>query len=73
MTGRVTNSISFQSGDPHGACNGLFRIELEGLDTVELRPHQAFIIPKRLLLRPVVPQRSAVLMIERADVVATGN
>jgi hypothetical protein len=52
MTGRVTNSISFRSGDPHGACNGLFRIELEGLDTVELRPHQAFIIPKTVAAPP---------------------
>lgn len=53
--------------------DGLFRIELKGLDTVELRPRQAFIVPKRLLHRPVVPQRSAVLMIERGDVVATGS
>jgi mannose-6-phosphate isomerase-like protein (cupin superfamily) len=53
--------------------DGLFRIELEGLDTVELRPRQAFIVPKGLLHRPVVPQRRAVLMIERGDVVATGN
>ncbi len=53
--------------------DGLFRIELEGLDTVELRPRQAFIVPKGLLHRPVVPQHSAVLMIERGGVVATGD
>ena len=53
--------------------DGLFRIELDGMETVELRPRQAFTVPKGLLHRPVVPQRSAVLMIERADVVATGN
>jgi mannose-6-phosphate isomerase-like protein (cupin superfamily) len=53
--------------------DGLFRIELEGLETVELRPRQAFTVPKGLLHRPVVPRRSAVLMIERADVVASSQ
>src|SRR5882757_2740406 len=53
--------------------DGLFCIELEGMDTVELLPRQAFIVPKGLMHRPVAPQRSAVLMIERAGVVATGD
>jgi mannose-6-phosphate isomerase-like protein (cupin superfamily) len=53
--------------------DGLFRIELDGMDPVELRPRQAFTVPKGLLHRPVVPRRTAVLMIERADVVATGD
>ncbi|MEN3307860.1 MAG: transporter, family, beta-lactamase induction signal transducer AmpG [Micromonosporaceae bacterium] len=53
--------------------DGLFRIELDGMDAVELGPRQAFTVPKGLLHRPVAPQRTAVLMIERADVVATGN
>jgi mannose-6-phosphate isomerase-like protein (cupin superfamily) len=53
--------------------DGLFRIELDGMEPVELRPRQAFTVPKGLLHRPVVPHRSAVLMIERADVVATGD
>jgi mannose-6-phosphate isomerase-like protein (cupin superfamily) len=53
--------------------DGLFRIELAGKDTVELRPRQMFVVPKGLLHRPVVPARSAVLMIERAGIVATGD
>jgi mannose-6-phosphate isomerase-like protein (cupin superfamily) len=53
--------------------DGLIRIELDGLDPVELGPRQAFTVPKGLQHRPVVPERSAVLMIERADVVATGD
>jgi mannose-6-phosphate isomerase-like protein (cupin superfamily) len=53
--------------------DGLFRIELQDMDTVELRPRQAFTVPRGLMHRPVVPRRSAVLMIERADVVATGD
>jgi mannose-6-phosphate isomerase-like protein (cupin superfamily) len=53
--------------------DGLMRIELEGMPTVELRPRQAFIVPKGLQHRPVVPVRSAVLMLEHAGVVATGD
>ena len=53
--------------------DGLFRIELENADPVELRPRQAFSVPAGMLHRPVVPERSAVLMIEKAGVVATGD
>jgi len=53
--------------------DGLMRIELAGGDTVELGPRQAFTVPKGMLHRPVVPQRTAVLMIEKAGVVATGD
>src|SRR5262249_33798479 len=53
--------------------DGIFRIELEGADPVEPRPRQAFTVPAGLLPRPVVPVRSAVLMIEKAGVVATGD
>jgi mannose-6-phosphate isomerase-like protein (cupin superfamily) len=53
--------------------DGLMRIELEGMPTVELVPRQAFIVPKGLQHRPVVPVRTAVLMLERVGVVATGD
>lgn len=53
--------------------DGLFRIEIEGADTVELGPRQAFTVPAGVLHRPVVPVRSAVLMIEKAGVVATND
>lgn len=53
--------------------DGLFRIELEGAETVELGPRQAFSVPAGMRHRPVVPVRSAVLMIEKAGVVATGD
>jgi mannose-6-phosphate isomerase-like protein (cupin superfamily) len=52
--------------------DGELHIELEDR-TVELRPRQAFTVPKGVLHRPVVPVRSAVLMIENAGVVATGD
>ena len=53
--------------------DGLFRIELEGADTVELGPRDAFSVPAGMSHRPVVPVRSAVLMIERAGVRVTGD
>lgn len=53
--------------------DGLFRIELEDRPAVELGPRQAFSVPAGMLHRPVVPVRTAVLMIEKAGVVATGD
>jgi mannose-6-phosphate isomerase-like protein (cupin superfamily) len=53
--------------------DGVFRIELEGREAVELRHREAFSVPAGMLHRPVVPVRSAVLMLERAGVVATGD
>jgi mannose-6-phosphate isomerase-like protein (cupin superfamily) len=53
--------------------DGLMRIELEGMPTVELGPRDLFVVPKGLMHRPVVPVRTAVLMIERSSVVATGD
>lgn len=53
--------------------DGGIRIELEDNPTVELGPRQCFTVPKGLLHRPIVPERSSVLMIERAGIVATGD
>ena len=49
------------------------RIELEGKDPVELGPRQAYVVPKGLRHRPIVPERTSVLMIEKAGVAATGD
>jgi hypothetical protein len=46
---------------------------LENRDTVVLKPNQAFSVPARMLHRPLVPVRSAVIMIEKAGIVATGD
>jgi mannose-6-phosphate isomerase-like protein (cupin superfamily) len=52
---------------------GQLRVELEDAITVELGPRQGFTVPAGMLHRPVAPVRSAVLMIEKAGVVATGD
>src|SRR2546429_272612 len=53
--------------------DGLMRIELEGGNTVDLGARQAFAVPKGMLPRRVVPERTAVLMIKKVGVVATGD
>jgi mannose-6-phosphate isomerase-like protein (cupin superfamily) len=53
--------------------DGLLRIELAGAAPAELGPRQAFSVPAGMLHRPVAGVRSAVLMIEKAGVVATGD
>ena len=53
--------------------DGLFLIELEDRPFVELGPRQAFMVPAGMRHRPVVRVRSAVIMIEKAGIVATGD
>ena len=53
--------------------DGLFRIEVEGRPTVELGPRDAYLVPRGVRHRPIAPVRTAVLMVEQADVVATGD
>lgn len=53
--------------------DGLFRIELQDMDTVELGPRRAYLVPKGLMHRPVVPAPTVVPMMEQAGVVATGD
>lgn len=53
--------------------SGHLLIELDGHPTVELGPHQAVTVPADLRHRPIAPERTVVLMIERAGVVPTGD
>ncbi|HEY8738526.1 MAG TPA: cupin domain-containing protein [Candidatus Dormibacteraeota bacterium] len=51
---------------------GKLIIELEG-QSVELGPMQGFAVPMGVQHRPLAPEKTIVLMIERADVNATGD
>lgn len=51
---------------------GTLIIELEG-KSVELGPMQGFTVPMGVQHRPLAPEKTIVLMIERADVKATGD
>ncbi len=51
---------------------GRFIIDLEDR-SVELTPRQGFTVPKGVMHRPRVPERTVVLMIEGAGVAPTGD
>jgi len=52
--------------------DGRFLIDLEDR-TVELLPRQGFVVPKDVLHRPRAPERTVILMVERADIIPTGD
>jgi mannose-6-phosphate isomerase-like protein (cupin superfamily) len=48
-------------------------IELEGADTVRLRPQQGFTVTRGVLHKTSAPVRTVILMVESAGVVPTGS
>ena len=52
--------------------DGCFLIDLEDR-TVELGPQQGFVVPKTVRHRTRAPRRTVILMVERADIVPTGD
>jgi hypothetical protein len=52
--------------------DGHFLIDLED-KVVDLGPRQGFVVPKAVRHRTRAPKRCVVLMIERADIVPTGD
>ena len=53
--------------------DGEFTLDLEGRDSVVLKRHQGFTVPKGTMHRPRSAQRSVVLMVESLGIVATGD
>jgi len=51
---------------------GKLLIDLEG-ETVVLEPKQGYVVPKGVRHRTRAPQRTVMLMVERADIVPTGD
>ena len=52
--------------------DGRLLIDLEG-QTVELSPGQGFVVPKGVVHRTRAPERTVMLMVEKATVVPTGD
>jgi hypothetical protein len=52
--------------------DGRFLIDLKDR-TVDLGPKQGFVVPRGVQHRPRAPKRTVILMVERADIVPTGN
>ena len=51
---------------------GKFLIDLEDR-TVKLSPRQGFTVPKGIVHRTRAPERAVILMVERADIIPTGD
>jgi mannose-6-phosphate isomerase-like protein (cupin superfamily) len=48
-------------------------IEVEGAETVRLRPHQGYTVPKGVRHKTSAPERTVIVMVEPANVVPTGD
>ncbi len=48
-------------------------IEIEGRDTVRLRPHQGLTVPRGVAHRTSAPVRTVILMVEPGGVAPTGD
>ena len=52
--------------------SGRFLVDLEDR-TIDLAPGKAVVVPKGVTHRPRAPQRTVILMVERAGIVPTGS
>jgi mannose-6-phosphate isomerase-like protein (cupin superfamily) len=52
---------------------GRLLIDLEDGDTVTIEPHQGYTVPRGVVHRTRAPERTAVVMVEAAGVVPTGD
>jgi mannose-6-phosphate isomerase-like protein (cupin superfamily) len=52
---------------------GKLIIDLEGDDSVELLPHQGYVVPKGVVHKTRAPEKTVVLMIETAGIIPTGD
>ena len=53
--------------------DGQLLIDVEDRDTVTLDRHQAYTVPRGIVHRTRAPRRAAILMVEAAGVVPTGD
>ena len=52
---------------------GRLLIDIEDAETVSLDPHQGYTVPRGVVHRTRAPERTAILMVEPAGVVPTGD
>jgi mannose-6-phosphate isomerase-like protein (cupin superfamily) len=53
--------------------DGELLIDIEGRDTVTLRPHQGYTVPRGIVHRTRAARRTSILMVEPAGVQPTGD
>ncbi len=52
---------------------GKLIIDIEGSESVELHPHQGYMVPKGVVHKTRAPEKTIVLMIETAGIIPTGD
>jgi mannose-6-phosphate isomerase-like protein (cupin superfamily) len=52
---------------------GKLIIDIEDAESVELRPHQGYTVPRGVVHRTRAPERTTILMVEPAGVIPTGD
>ena len=53
--------------------DGKLIIDLEGDQSIEVYPHQGYLVPKGVVHKTRAPEKTVVLMIETAGIVPTGD
>jgi mannose-6-phosphate isomerase-like protein (cupin superfamily) len=53
--------------------DGKLIIDLEGGESVELHPHQGYVVPRAVVHKTRAPEKTIVLMIETAGIIPTGD
>ena len=53
--------------------DGKLILDLEDRDSVELHPHQGYVVPKGVVHKTRAPEKTVVLMIETAGIIPTGD
>ena len=53
--------------------SGLLIVDVEGRDSVELKPLQGYVVPRGVMHRTRAPEKTVMLMVEPAGVIPTGD
>ena len=53
--------------------SGLLIVDVEGRDSVELKPLQGYVVPRGVVHRTRAPEKTVILMVEPAGVIPTGD
>ena len=52
---------------------GKLLLDIEGDESIELKPHQGYVVPKGVVHKTRAPEKTVVLMIETAGIIPTGD
>lgn len=53
--------------------DGVLTLDIEGSDSIELRPLQGYVVPKGVVHRTRAQERTVILMVETAGVIPAGD